>query len=554
MKHFVLSMLIVFTASINAHATTITPAQAKAVAQRFTSQSPARFATGNAQDDLQLAYVGQNKSLEADYYVFNVKADGGYIIVGGDDLAQPVWGYGLNGAFDFETLPDNMRWWLSEYQRQLNWLRDHPNAATYQTTKLTSSVEPLLSTTWDQYEPYNNYCPIIYNRTVPTGCLATALAQIMKYYNWPQTGYSDHSYTFSPDGVNNITLEADFSQSTYDWDNMLDNYDNGYNDTQAAAVAKLMSDVGIALNMQYGYYGSSAYYKDAIEALMAYFDYSTAMTFNLKDYYSGDWEAMLRGELDARRPVYYFGQTPTYDGHAFLLDGYDTDGYFHVNWGWGGYCDGYFLTSLLRPLIPEDDPDGYYYNTDHGAIIGIEPDNTGGGGILLKGGITPGAETMPANDVRIKIELEAANGPYSGNLWMAIATKNSNGGYSWMGNNTISINATLAAGERKTYNLGGSYSLNEGETYYLFIINPYITTVNYFWCDPVPFTVGDWPLMLGDVNNDRSVNIADVTALIDYVLGGNATGVNLAAADVNGNSLVNIEDVTALIDYVLGGN
>ena len=204
-----------------------------------------------------------------------------------------------------------------------------------------------------------------------------------------------------------MTLSADFSQSTYDWDNMLDSYNSSYNEVQANAVARLMSDAGISIDMEYNSGESYAYYSHAIEALMAYFDYSTSMSYLLKNGYSGDWDEMLRGELDANRPIFYFGQTPTNAGHAFVLDGYDDNGYFHVNWGWYGWCDNYFLTSLLRPYVGNNNPDEANYSYDQGAIVGIQPDATGSGAIVLKSGITPAAPTMPANDVRASFDVQS---------------------------------------------------------------------------------------------------------------------------------------------------
>ena len=544
------SMMVLAVSGINAASVTV--AQAQAAAQRFTQENRSRFASGNTGENLQLAYTARSNGIDADYYVFNLKSDGGYIVVGGDDLALPVWGYSTHGAFDFGKIPENMRWWLSEYQRQLNWLREHAGAGARQLTSLSKNVAPLMTSTWGQDEPFNRFCPRFGNDIAPSGCLATAMTQIMYYYRWPLHGDGDHTYTFTPYGGNEMTLSADFSQSTYVWGNMLDSYQSSYNDVQAEAVAKLMSDAGISIDMEYNVNSSSAYYSKVIEALMAYFDYSPSMNFLLRDSYSGDWDDMLRGELDANRPIYYFGQTPSNSGHAFVLDGYDNNGYFHVNWGWNGWYDNYFLTSLLRPVAGENDPDQYYYCNYQGAIIGIQPDNTGSGGIVMKSGIIPAASTMPVDDVRASFDIQAYGGPYNGTLDFVVCTKTGNDSYSWYYSNVVSIDVSLAAGERKTIEVKREfYYLDEGETYYFFLINPYITVANYSWCTPTSFTVGDWPFILGDVNGDNAVTIADVTALIDLLLGG---GTPPIAADVNGDNAVTIADVTVLIDYLLTGN
>ena len=286
---------------------------------------------------------------------------------------------------------------------------------------------------------------------------------------------------------------------------------------------------------------------------MAYFDYSTSMSYLLKDSYTGDWDEMLRNELDANRPVYYFGQSPTYAGHAFVLDGYDDNGYFHVNWGWYGWCDNYFLTSLLRPYVGDNNPEEANYSYNQGAITGIQPDVTGGGAIVLKSGIIPAASTMPANDVKASFDIQALGGPYTGTLNFVVCSKTGDDSYSWYNSNVVRINLSLAAGERKTIEVNRAFNnLTEGNTYYFFLINPYITIANYYWCTPVGFTVGAWPVMSGDVNGDHNVNISDVTALINLLLSSGT--ISNEAADVNKDGNVSIADVTALIDYLLSGN
>ena len=559
MKRVYLLVFAVVLTVLGVSAEVVTVAQAQAAAQRFVQENQSRFASGNASQNLQLAHVAYSNGRDADYYVFNLKADGGYIIVGGDDLAQPVWGYSARGAFEFDKLPENMRWWLSEYQRQLDWLRGHSDAKPQLALTLSSSVAPLLTTIWDQFAPFNNLCPVFRvsgrDYVAPSGCLATAMAQIMNYYQWPLQGAGSHSYTYTADDGAEMNFSANFAESTYDWSNMLDSYRGSYNNTQAQAVAKLMSDAGIAIDMAYNAFESYAYYDKAVEALISYFDYSPSVNYLLKDYYSSDWEALLRAELDANRPVFYFGQTPSNGGHAFVMDGYNTDGYFHINWGWSGDYDGYFATSLLRPYSPSNNPDAHNYSYSQGAIIGIEPDNTGTGGIVLKSGIIPAAATMPANDVRASFDVEAVGGPYNGSLNFIVCTKTGNDSYSWYTSNVVTINVSLAAGERKTIEVNRSFNyLTEGETYYFFLINPYVTIANFYWCTPVAFTVGNWPFAAGDVNGDGKITIGDVTVLIDYLLDNNAPGVVPYAADVNGDNNVSISDISALIDKLLNNN
>lgn len=554
MKRVYLLMMTMSLVVLGANATNITVAQAQAVAQRFTVENKMRFASSNAGQDLQLAHVARNEGFDADYYVFNLKDDGGYVIVGGDDLALPVWGYSTHGAFEFDKIPENMRWWLSEYQRQLEWLRSHPDAAAHQAVSLSSSVSPLISSTWHQNAPFNNLCPTIMQYGVPqrtpSGCLATAMAQIMYYYLWPKKGDGDHTYTYTPRGSSPMTLSADFSQSTYEWNKILSSYNGNYTSAQGDAVARLLRDVGISIETEYNINESFAYYKNSIEAFMAYFDYSPSMSYLLKSKYTGDWDELLRSELDTARPIFYFGQNPDNAGHAFILDGYNSTGYFHVNWGWGGRYDGYFLTSLMRPYSPTDNPNQYNYSYSQGAIIGIQPDDTGTGGIVLKSGIKPAASTMPADNVKASFDVEAVGGPYNGILKLVVCTKNENGSYSWYNRDVTELNVSLAAGQRKTIVMNRSFNLNEGQTYYFFLIDPYVTVANYSWCPAVPFTVGDMPVV-GDVNGDGEVTVADINSLINIVLGGVASTEQLTRADVNGDHEVTIADVNSLIGIIL---
>lgn len=562
MKKTVLISVMTFALALfSARAATITQSQAMDAAQRFIKSNSAQNFSGRASDNLQLAHVAHDKMMNADYYVFNLEADGGFVIVGGDDVALPVWGYSDKGSFNIDNIPDNMRVMLEEYQRQLHWLRSHTIAALRQPVKITSSVAPMITTTWDQYEPYNRYCPIFETASGYTnalsGCLATAMTQIMNYHKWPARGFGDNSYISQAySNMEPITVSADFTQSVYQWDQMIDHYATGtYNDTQANAVARLMSDAGISIDMQYSAFESWARYVKVIEALMSNFDYSTSMQFLLKNDYSGDWDALMRTEIDNNRPVFYFGQTETNAGHAFVLDGYDTNGYFHVNWGWDGNYDGYFTTSLMRPYSPEYDPEEYNYSYDQGAIIGIQPDNTDKGGVVMKGKVEPAAATMPANEIKASFDLQALSGSYNGYVYACLASYNEQNNLYYLEDYSY-ININLAAGERKTFNYQASLNLNEGQTYYLFLLNPYsISVASYIWDVKISsFTVGDWPLIVGDVDGDGNVNIADVTALIDLLLSGGATVTDHPAADVDGDGSINIADVTALIDKLLSGN
>lgn len=228
------------------NAATVTSDQAVAIAQRFSHDNFTPKLLQGSAPALQMAYAARSGQY-TDYYVFNRGNGDGYIIVSGDDMTVPVWGFSESGSFDTNLMPCNMRAWLEEYQRQLQWLRDHPEDAQRTTPTLTSSVSPLLSSTWDQGAPFNRFCPVVDSRRCLTGCLATALAQIMYYHKWPNRGEGDNSYSLTLADGSIINVSGDFSQSTYQWDSMLDSYNFNYTNTQANAVARLMSDAGVAI-------------------------------------------------------------------------------------------------------------------------------------------------------------------------------------------------------------------------------------------------------------------------------------------------------------------
>lgn len=402
MKRY-LSLALAALAVLALDAASITATQAMDVARQFMNhhRSSAAPATGNLQ--IQLAHEARGMGGLTDYFVFNRGTDAGYVVVAGDDQVLPVWGYADSGTFDITDVPDGLRYWLGEYQRQLQWLRDHPGSQPRKAAKVEGNgVQPLLRTNWNQCKPYNNFCPNItytsgmlaYGNHAPSGCVATATAQIMNYYRWPERGNGSHSYSCRVTGDSwwqNYTtnLSANFSESVYDWDNMADVYyfvGDNYNTiyarshdgegavattAQQNAVARLMSDLGVALEMSYGSKGSGAMSEDVPKVLATYFHYAKSV-FLQRDYFEGDWDACLRGELDKARPLYYSGQAND-GGHAFVLDGYDTDGYFHVNWGWGGRSDGYFVSSLLSP---SDQGMGSFeggYNTRQATLSYLQP-------------------------------------------------------------------------------------------------------------------------------------------------------------------------------------
>ncbi len=360
---------------------------ARSVAMDFMAGMPSLRSSAQGGEPLVTAYVDTRTDGSNRFYVFNRGKGNGFIIVSGDDRAEPVLGYAGRGAFMADSIPPNLRWWLEQYAVQIDALQHAPARLTVNRMKLTppdgfstclqprqvrtdAEVEPLLDDiVWGQLEPFNRQAPFIGGKRAPAGCVATAATQIMRYWQHPVQGTGSHSYV-----VNGQTLSADFGSTRYDWDNMWPYYGGiSYTQAQADAVATLMYHYGVAVEMGYGADESSAYDHNAIRALYRYFGYDGGMKLRMREGYSvGEWETLVRDELDAARPVYYSGQAPE-GGHAFVCDGYDADGYFHINWGWNGLYNGYFL---LHALEPAGQGTGGYeggYNSNQGIATGVQP-------------------------------------------------------------------------------------------------------------------------------------------------------------------------------------
>lgn len=294
------------------------------------------------------------------YYVFNNDA-GGFVIIAGDDAVTPVLGYTSTGSFDAENLPDGLKDLLKSYERQIAALGDN-YVANQTATRAAFTGEKLLKTAeWNQMAPFNKYTPNNY----VTGCVATAGAIVMKHHGYPAKGTGSHSYTW-----NGQTLTANFEHD-YDWASMPAKYD-GTNDAAFDGVARLMADLGVAVEMQYNKDGSGAYIGNLVTALQKYYGYSKlSHLMAIEDVGAEAWNGRLREEIDANRPVLYAASDPAGGGHAFVIDGYKDES-FSVNWGWGGYCDGFYQIGALNPESAGK-PTGDKYNVSQSAVFGMEP-------------------------------------------------------------------------------------------------------------------------------------------------------------------------------------
>ena len=377
-------------------------AMAKPVDNGKARQVATTFLNNNGAKTTQLTDLSKATGF-SNLYIFT--SEQSFVVMSADDCVKPILGYSLTGNFVADNMPDNLREWLQGYNDEIQYAIDHQMRATAETTKMwkdlmdgnskvaksTVVVAPLIQTKWNQNKYYNRLCPAISDGPdghAYTGCMATAMAQIMKYYNYPLKGIGSHSYSW-----NDQTLSADFGATTYDWNNMLDYYEYYFDNdgvshwldtpssTEISAVATLMYHCGVSVNMSYSSGGSGAGITDAAAALKTYFNYSTDLEVKHKeDYQNGnddtEWKTMVKNELDALRPLPYVGSSPTSNsGHAFVCDGYDDADYFHFNWGWAGHYDGYFSLSNLDTGANSSDAgagNGVYTRAQQ-AIFGIQP-------------------------------------------------------------------------------------------------------------------------------------------------------------------------------------
>lgn len=363
----------------------ISEEQARRVATAFWQSSPQT--RGASAVSWQLVLQSENLPTRSvasapAYYVYDNVSGPGFVIVAGDDVAMPVLGYSFENEFpSSDFLPVNVLEWLDGLREEINAARREslkPSGVVARAWTSTSSGTPVVemeTALWNQDSPYNQLCPRINGIATYTGCTATAMAIVMRYHQWPERGvgilpgYVTRTYGES--------IPAQELGHLYEWNLMPLDYTNSF-ELQRQAVATLMRDCAVALQSDFGPVGSigtGAYSSDVPEMLATYFGYSRSARFISRDNYATlEWLALMKGELEAGRPVFYSGRNSE-GGHAFVLDGYTTESYFSVNWGWGGYCNGYFLLSALDPQGQGAGGSEGGYNISQSAVIGIQKDD-----------------------------------------------------------------------------------------------------------------------------------------------------------------------------------
>ncbi len=411
----------------------------------------------------RLIATGEYQGLTT-YYVFS--GDKSAMILGADDLTAPVLGYLDHAVTETTPMPDQLKWWLEQYGRELKYANDRRNTAgglsLTQNGKLTfnntmrkktaakpktatyDAIAPMMQTKWDQGSPYNLSLP----SGVATGCVATAMAQVMKYHNYPEKGTGTVSTTY-----NGSTLSLNLDNTTFEWDKMTNTYNSASTYAAKNAVATLMKACGLSVKMEYGE-SSGAMTQDIPGALTNNFKYDLAIDYQMRDFYDYDtWVKMLYDDLKANGPILY-GGVGTDGGHQFVFDGYQDDK-FHVNWGWSGSYDGYFA---LTALVPDGqgvggNSDGFNYEQD--AIFGVAKPKTGSTRpdpwMCVYGGTLTGSISSRSLTLFVDGDGDGQSGGQYDGMFI--------NGSAYNGNFSIGIALTNTSDNTTTYYSYGNYSL-----------------------------------------------------------------------------------------------
>lgn len=353
-------------------AATLTPEQALERLGRPGSPMHARAAASSSPQLVRTAFCSDG---EAAAYLFD-KGERGFMIVSADESAEPLLAYSDSGSLSGD-LPPQLQWWLEEYARQIEYNKEMGFASaplrTAAPRQALEAIEPQIKTDWDQSEPYNALCPKVGTERTYTGCVATAMAQVMKYWEYPECGKGNISY--SAETIQK-RLSLNFTLRDFEWDKMIPMYlDGNYTEEQADAVAYLMKACGYAVKMDYGTDSSGALAMNISNALVRYFDYDPNIKYTLRQYYTTtEWSQLIYDNLKNVGPILYGGGSILGGGHSFICDGYDGNGYFHFNWGWTGMSNGYFSLDALNPYaLGAGGGQGGGYNFTQDIVLGIQP-------------------------------------------------------------------------------------------------------------------------------------------------------------------------------------
>ena len=546
----VLTFIALLMATMNVNAADISAVEASHVAKNYLKQHVTSGSfTSPANADLRLVHAEKASDLSGahDYYAFNI-AGGGFIIVAGEDRATPVLGYSDRGRIDFNNLPAPLKDILDGYKAEIEFLRSYQGNDLVQAPvsyQDNGTVGPLIATTWGQEMPYYLQCPVYQNKYCVVGCVATAMAQVMNYWQYPTSMSSQSRYYCYQIGGYVTALPA----TTIDYSLMLDSYchwdwDNSeliqdtYTDEQAQEVAKLGRYCGQAVQMSYSPDGSGAYTNDQLSA-MKNFGYSNATLYSKgggwwgggSNYTTQQWEDMIKTEIDAGRPILYSANDPSAGGHAFICDGYNSDGTFHFNMGWYGTCDGWYVSTALKMV--HRDGDELNFSSSHEMITKLQPPTycriTVGGLdansdliVIGEGVLNTQALSVTFRTTFTNINLLFALTDDQGNrvaVGDAIKLVPNSFDQGSNVNGTLELPTTLAPG---TYNLSLYYYYNNANqlTAVSTEATGQIHIVGHLAKYNAPFGIADVSTVIDEIldGNHPILAISDVSDLIDYIL------------------------------------
>jgi len=349
----------------------VTTQQAETAALNFFADN---VLTKSSVKKITLVWSGTNtKASDAPFYVFNTD-DSRFVIIAGDDGMNPVLGYSTDGKFDVSNIPDGLKHLLECYRQNVDDLRQGKKSpalsAAYEWSNLLASanssngpvkVVDMETALWGQESPFNGQCPTVGEQRCLTGCGATALAILMKYYEWPSAGYGTvPAYTTTR---YKIDVPSRTLGESYQWNNMKDEYISESTDDQKSAVAVLMADLGHIIKSDYGPSSTWSYSSDILPGMLTYMKFSNQAAWKVRSSYNTiDWVKLLKKNMDEKHPVFYNGYSSENGGHFYLIDGYDSEDRFHFNWGWEGLNNGFYYISDTE------------YSSDEAAIFGLVPD------------------------------------------------------------------------------------------------------------------------------------------------------------------------------------
>lgn len=506
--------------------------------------------------------------INADNEAFYVYLDGSsFVIVSADERMEPVLAYSTKNGFEVNNIPSNVRGYLGRYVKAFKQLGEVEKSTTKLQTKsglrkaITGNVEPLVQTQWNQDEPFNNLCPVVNSTRTVTGCVATAMSQAMSVYKYPDCGTGVIDYTTY---THKIHITDDLANYPLDWNNMLTDYNGNYSTVQGDAVANLLYACGISIEMDYcpsNEGGSGAYSTDVIAAGIEKFGYDEDMYYaNMDAMPIEDWHLMVTNNLRNGYPVIYSGRNEYNEGHSFLIDGFtstDTDPFYHVNWGWGGWCDGEYKLLHLSPEHTGIGGGMGDFNIGNSAILGFKPDDAvvENGGFIQASQISVSPDVMSAGATGI-ISFEGLYNYGARNFTGSVIAYlvdmeggrtelgrfNVNGlpfMYGWSAKDlTFTLPSTCADG---TYYIEVCYKPQDmsEQPVYCGNGNPLL----YVGCEPEPF---DPDLMVTDLgttfSGDRTVDMyaSDLLNISERTFTGK---VKMAIADIDGNIIADFGSV-----------